>query len=233
MLQDPSLMTDFQGDMIFEQEIEGWATGEQAESIRNYSMDQLKKDVREMLKTVDCQSGIWIFGYGSLMWNPDVRYSKIDTGMLLGYHRRLCLLSTVYRGAPEQPGVVMGLAPGGTCHGRVFFIPRKNFSPDLLLLWDREMLAGTYLPKWVKIQKASESVDALTFIADPTHEDYLPPGDLKEIAIMVSRARGQRGTNLDYLRNTVETLHQLELRGSGLETILDLATRKTDLHRAE
>ena len=62
--------------------------------------------------------------------------------------------------------------------------------------------------------KASESVDALTFIADPTHEDYLPPGDLKEIAMMVSRARGQRGTNLDYLRNTVETLHQLELKDS-------------------
>ena len=76
MLQNPSLMTDFQGDLMFEQEIEGWTTGEQAESIRNYSMDQLKKDVREMLKTVDCQSGIWIFGYGSLMWNPDVRYSN-------------------------------------------------------------------------------------------------------------------------------------------------------------
>ena len=81
--------------------------------------------------------------------------------------------------------------------------------------------------------KASESVDALTFIADPTHEDYLPPGDLQEIAMMVSKARGQRGTNLDYLRNTVEVLHQLELKDSGLETILDLATRKADLHRAE
>ena len=85
----------------------------------------------------------------------------------------------------------------------------------------------------MKIQNASESVDALTFIADPTHEDYLPPGDLKEIAMMVSRACGQRGTNLDYLRNTVEVLHQLELKDSGLETILDLATRKADLHRAE
>ena len=127
----------------------------------------------------------------------------------------------------------MGLAPGGTCHGRIFFIPRENFSPDLLLLWDREMLAGTYLPKWVKIQKASETVDALTFIADPTHKDYLPPGDLNEIAMMVSRGRGQRGTNLDYLRNTVETLHQLELKDSGLETILDLAIKKADLHISE
>ena len=93
--------------------------------------------------------------------------------------------------------------------------------------------AGTYLPKWVKIQKASETFDALTFIADPTHEDYLPPGDLKEIAMMVSKARGQRGTNLDYLRNTVETLHQLELKDSGLETILDLAKRKAGLHLSE
>ncbi|MEC7540022.1 MAG: gamma-glutamylcyclotransferase, partial [SAR324 cluster bacterium] len=70
-------------------------------------------------------------------------------------------------------------------------------------------------------------------IADQTHEDYLPSGDLKEITMMVSLARGQRGTNLDYLRSTVEVLHQFEFKDSGLETILDLATRKADLHRAE
>ena len=94
-------------------------------------------------------------------------------------------------------------------------------------------MPGSVNPRWGKIQKASETVDALTFIADQTHVDFLPPGDLKEIAMMVSKARGQRGTNLDYLRNTVETLHQLELKDSGLETILDLATKKADLHRAE
>ena len=62
MLQNPSLRTNFQGDLIFEQKVEGWTTGEQAESIWNYSIDQLKKDVREMLKPFECQSGIWIFG---------------------------------------------------------------------------------------------------------------------------------------------------------------------------
>ena len=88
-------------------------------------MDQLKKDVREMLKSVDCHSGIWIFGYGSLMWNPDVRYSKTDTGMLHGYHRRLCLRSTVYRGAPSSPEWLWVLLPEEHVMGGFFSFPGK------------------------------------------------------------------------------------------------------------
>ena len=106
MLQNPSLMTDFQGDLMFEQEIEWWTTGEQAESIRNYSMDQLKKDVREMLKTVDCQSGIWIFGYGSLMWNPGFHFGEVRRACLPGFARRFALSTTIGRGTPDCPGLV-------------------------------------------------------------------------------------------------------------------------------
>ena len=108
-------MTESHGDFLFPAELQGWAKGEHANAIRKYSMDQLKQDVREMLKSREIDSGIWVFGYGSLMWNPDVRHSETESGLLQGYHRRLCLRSTVYRGTPEQPGVVMGLTPGGNC----------------------------------------------------------------------------------------------------------------------
>ena len=101
-------MTESHGDFLFPAELQGWAKGEHANVIRKYSMDQLKQDVREMLKSRGIEFGIWVFGYGSLMWNPDVRYSKTEPGLLQGYYRRLCLRSTVYRGTSELPGAVMG-----------------------------------------------------------------------------------------------------------------------------
>ena len=223
-------MTESHGDFLFPAELQGWAKGEHANAIRKYSMDQLKQDVRETLKSREIDSGIWVFGYGSLMWNPDVRHSETEPGLLQGYHRRLCLRSTVYRGTPEQPGVVMGLAPGGNCPGRLFFIPKKHFFPDLLLLWDREMFAGTYLPKWVSVERNPHPIEALTFVANQNHEHYLPPVNLEETALLVSKAKGQRGTNMDYLKNTVEILHQLDLRDAVLERILNLAMMRYSRH---
>lgn len=206
-----------------QEKIQGWAKSEDAEAIRPYSMEQLKKEVLNMLNSQNSHQGIWVFGYGSLMWNPDVRFSEMEQVLLKGYHRRLCLRSTFYRGTPEEPGIVMGLAPGGSCSGRLFFIPEENYIPDLLELWDREMLSGTYIPQWVRIERISGPTEALTFVAKQDHEHYLPPSNLKEIANTVARANGQRGTNLQYLKNTVEILHELKLRDAVLERILTLA----------
>ena len=71
-------MTESHGDFLFPAELQGWAKGEHANVIRKYSMDQLKQDVREMLKSREIDSGIWVFGYGSLMWNPDVSHSNLS-----------------------------------------------------------------------------------------------------------------------------------------------------------
>ena len=63
---------------------------------------------------------IWIFGYGSLMWNPGFAYATRSIARLNGYHRALCIRSTHYRGTIARPGLVFGLDWGGACDGIAF-----------------------------------------------------------------------------------------------------------------
>ena len=62
---------------------------------------------------VQSNGDIWVFGYGSLMWNPGFPYVDARPAHLLGYHRAFCLYSEHYRGTPEHRGLVLGLDSGG------------------------------------------------------------------------------------------------------------------------
>ena len=55
---------------------------------------------------------VWIFAYGSLMWNPGFAAAESEPAVLCGYHRRFCIVSRMYRGTPETPGLVLGLDCG-------------------------------------------------------------------------------------------------------------------------
>src|SRR5512147_1054977 len=95
---------------------------------------------------------LWIFGYGSLMWRPEFRYERKSVGLLKGYHRALCILSTRYRGTARKPGLVMGLCRGGSCWGMAFRIPAQRVPTVLARLWAREMLRRVYQPKLLPVR---------------------------------------------------------------------------------
>ena len=69
----------------------------------------------------------WVFGYGSLMWNPGFRFSERRRAVIHGYHRSLCMLSHMYRGTPDRPGLVLGLDIGGACHGIAFKVADEDW----------------------------------------------------------------------------------------------------------
>ena len=75
-----------------------WGTGKEADSIRTMSSEELSDSVKQILKGVNLEKDVWVFGYGSLMWNPDFKMAEKRTGTVTGYHRSLCLKSLVYRG---------------------------------------------------------------------------------------------------------------------------------------
>lgn len=163
----------------------------------------------------------WVFGYGSLMWNPGFPYREAQMGLLRGYHRRFCVYSFRYRGTPERPGLVLGLAPGGSCRGMIFRVPAAQGEPVLDYLWDREMITGVYRPLWLRVSTAQGDKPALAFVADPSHQQYCRL-DLPATASLIRQGVGQRGPCRDYLINTDRHLRDLGIHDRMLHQLIKL-----------
>jgi cation transport protein ChaC len=173
---------------------------------------------------------LWVFGYGSLMWSPCFAYREKAPARIHGYHRALCILSTRYRGTHHRPGLVMGLCRGGSCWGMAYRISASQVRGALRRLWHREMPRRVYEPRLVSAQLtgSGRSVRALAFLADPSHPSYVRELDLHGRARLVAQGIGQRGPCVDYIRNTLDHMHEVGVRDPHLERILHaaLALRK-------
>jgi cation transport protein ChaC len=167
---------------------------------------------------------LWVFGYGSLMWSPCFSYSEKRPARVHGYHRALCILSTRYRGTHRKPGLVMGLCRGGSCWGMAFRIAEREVGRGLSRLWHREMPRRVYQPRLVPVRlRNGRRVRALAFVADPRHPSYVRELDLHGRARLVAQGIGKRGPCVDYIRNTLEHMHDVGVRDPHLERVLDAA----------
>jgi cation transport protein ChaC len=167
---------------------------------------------------------LWVFGYGSLMWSPCFTYRERHLAQVHGYHRALCILSTRYRGTRTKPGLVMGLCRGGSCWGMAFRVPRDKVGRCLARLWHREMPRRVYEPRLVPVRlPGGRAVRALAFVADPGHPAYVRELDLHGRARLVAQGIGQRGPCIDYIRNTLDHMHEVGVRDPHLERVLEAA----------
>src|SRR5919109_594226 len=167
---------------------------------------------------------LWVFGYGSLMWSPCFEYTHKSPGRAHGYHRALCILSTRYRGTQRKPGLVMGLCRGGSCWGVAYRIDAARLRRALARLWYREMPRRVYNPRLIPVRLASgREVKALAFVADPAHPSFVRELDLHGRARLVAQGIGVRGPCVDYIRNTLEHMHEVGVRDPHLERILHAA----------
>lgn len=151
----------------------------------------------------------WVFGYGSLMWNPAIRYEESRIATLHGFHRRFCLWSPVGRGSAEHPGLVLGLARGGSCKGVAYRIKADDVDEEFSVLWRREMISDGYIPRWITLRTAEGPLAALAFTinrACPRYAGRLPDD---EAARAIAVAAGALGSNAEYLLSTVEHLDAL------------------------
>jgi glutathione-specific gamma-glutamylcyclotransferase len=173
------------------------------------------------------KSGLWVFAYGSLMWSPCFSFRERVLARVHGYHRALCILSTRYRGTQRRPGLVMGLCRGGSCWGVAYRIAHAQVLRTLRRLWHREMPRRVYEPRLVRAQlgRSRRSIRALAFIADPSHPAYVRELDLHGRARMVAQGIGQRGPNVDYIRHTLEHMHEAGVRDPHLERVLHTALK--------
>ena len=152
---------------------------------------------------------LWVFGYGSLMWSPCFGYTRKALGRAHGYHRALCILSTRYRGTRRKPGLVMGLCRGGSCWGVAYRLDPQRTRRALASLWSREMLRRVYAPRLIPVRlRGGRTVRALAFIADPAHPAYVGELDLHGRARLVAQGIGARGPCVDYIRKTLDHMHE-------------------------
>lgn len=174
---------------------------------------------RELLSSLPTDHDIWIFGYGSLMWNPGFEFTERQEAYLPGWQRSFCVFSHRYRGTPEKPGLVLGLDRGAGCHGVAFRTTPAQSIPAMEYLWDREMVTGVYEPMDVTIEIDGKSLACHTFVADRAHPQYA--GDLPddEKLVLIKSGVGSAGPNPDYLFSTVDQLDAMGIEDDALHSL--------------
>lgn len=157
--------------------------------------------------------GVWLFAYGSLLWNPTVHIVERRLVRVAGWRRRFCLNARAGRGTADNPGLLLGLIEGEHCDGLALRVEPGQVAVELDLLWRREMLSRAYVPRWLHaVDGDGRALAALAFTMDPASRGYA--GGLTEDAVVerLATARGELGTCADYLFHT-----EAELRVHGID----------------
>jgi glutathione-specific gamma-glutamylcyclotransferase len=166
---------------------------------------------------------VWVFAYGSLMWNPGFSYEEVRRATITGYQRCFCIYSVHHRGTARRPGLVLGLDRGGVCHGLAYRIAGSQHAHTIAYLRAREQVSGVYREVRIPMQlDGGLEVDGLAFVAERAHPNFSGRLPLQVQAEIIRAAVGRSGTNLDYLTNTLAHLVKLGIRERELERLLAL-----------
>ena len=163
---------------------------------------------------------MWVFGYGSLLWNTGFAYENHKLARLNGYRRSFCMSSIHHRGTKDHPGLVLALdkSEGSACYGLAFYVAPKDEQDTLAYLRERELISSAYIEVFVELIDTEGVKDtAVAFIIDQSHVQYCAGLPLEEQAKIISSALGERGHNAEYLFNTVAKLKSLDIPDDDLE----------------
>src|SRR5690242_18989719 len=157
----------------------------------------------------DCD--LWIYSYGSLMWDPGFHFAEVRLADVEGFRRRFTLKIKLGRGSPDNPALMLSLEPGkGCCRGLAFRIAANSVHAETAILWCREMLRGGYAPAVVPMLTPQGPIEALAVVSNPSHPSYVGELPIAETAAMIASGKGVLGTNRDYL---VQLASQLDALG--------------------
>lgn len=157
---------------------------------------------------------LWVFGYGSLLWDPGFTPVRKVKACLHDYHRSFCMLSIHHRGSEEDPGLVLALDTqiGGRCTGVAFQVADHEEETVLAQLRERELISSAYYEDTVDlISDEGETINALAYIINRDHVQYCQ-FDLEKQAQIIACAIGGRGPNTEYLYNTASHLAELNIK---------------------
>ena len=157
------------------------------------------------------EDDLWIYSYGSLMWDPGFHFDEVRLADVEGYARRFTLKINLGRGSQDHPALMLSLEPQqGRCHGLAFRIAADFVHAETAILWRREMLRGGYAPAMVPMATPQGPITALAFVSNSSHPSYAGELPLDETAAMIASGKGILGTNREYL---VQLATQLDALG--------------------
>lgn len=150
---------------------------------------------------------VWLFGYGSLMWRPDLEHTAHAPAILPGYARRFWQRSTDHRGTEAHPGRVVTLvpAPSERVAGVVFRLADPE--PTLARIDHREKQG--YERRELMVHTREGARRALVYVADPHNPYFAGQEAVEHSASVIAHAHGPSGANLDYARALVAALEAL------------------------
>lgn len=163
---------------------------------------------------------MWVFGYGSLLWNPGFEVAEEVPATLSGYARSFCMRSIHHRGTEEKPGLVLALDEHeeALCNGVALRAAPGTEEATLAYLRERELISSAYLERMLDIRlESGKTVQAVTYVIDPDHVQYCGGLPLEEQAQIIARAVGGRGPNYEYLFNTAQHLTALGVADPDLD----------------
>jgi cation transport protein ChaC len=177
---------------------------------------ELQASLSNTLQQQQPDSDVWLFAYGSPIWNPVFKFVERRVGTIYGFHRRFCLWVPAGRGTPDNPGLVLGLDRGGSCRGIAFRIAAADVSSELPLVWRREMIVGSYVPRWVRVEDGEQGFKAIAFVINRHHRRYA--GELLKGTTVnsIATASGHLGSCADYLMQTVNGLLSVGIKDKHL-----------------
>jgi len=189
-------------------------------SDRVLSDQDLVRERRKIIPDKGIGEDIYIFAYGSLLWNPTVEYEKQFFAKIFGFHRSFCMKTRLGRGSFKNPGLMLGLDKGGSCQGSAFKLKKNNAIKNIDILFRREMVTGAYKPKLLKTKlENGEVVLSLAFTVDKKHKNYFSKSTPKIKANLISKAHGFLGSCEEYLNNTLESLSELNITDKEMNSI--------------
>lgn len=176
------------------------------------SNSELDQSLTEFLAKRAAAEPLWVFGFGSLIWDPGFYFDEVRLASISGYRRLFSIKTEIGRGSAEHPALMLSLEPGeASCTGLVFRIAPDDEEHELPIVWRREMIQGHYRPIWSTAQTPQGEVPVIVFGPNEQHPDHLGELPMEQVVRLISTGTGVFGTNAEYLDNLVDRLDEFNM----------------------
>ena len=164
---------------------------------------------------------LWVFGYGSLMWDPAFIFAEVRRARIDGYARRMILKDKLgARGTEDSQGLMAALDHGPHCEGLVFRIEAARVAQETKILWQRECVAPGYVPSTLTARIGAQDLPVLAFVADHEADSIEADMPRAEQLRLLTASVGFMGSSLEYLQGIAKKLRELEIEDDALFSLL-------------